>query len=226
MQQVTDHHRCHLDLRHDLCKDKIRSSTRTRFHSQLATPKTMLGSTSRALAMPTTALRSRGLATDSSPRKIVLVGAGFLASYIARALIADPRNRVLLVSRNPKPSMSCLLLIFSVWIDLYKSQCGFTSSLVLSLSAKTAVYDKLSHLGSQILPPQSADITDPSSLNPVLKDASAVVSLVGVLVGNAKVMEKVQKEGAENVAKAAREEGVGRVVMISAIGADSMGVTP
>jgi len=88
------------------------------------------------------------------------------------------------------------------------------------------VYDKLSHLGSQILPPQSADITDPSSLNPVLKDASAVVSLVGVLVGNAKVMEKVQKEGAENVAKAAREEGVGRVVMISAIGADSMGVTP
>ena len=88
------------------------------------------------------------------------------------------------------------------------------------------MYDKLSHLGSQILPPQSADITDPSSLNPVLKDASAVVSLVGVLVGNAKVMEKVQKEGAENVAKAAREEGVGRVVMISAIGADSMGVTP
>ena len=88
------------------------------------------------------------------------------------------------------------------------------------------MYDKLSHLGSQILPPQSADITDPASLNPVLKDASAVVSLVGVLVGNAKVMEKVQKEGAENVAKAARQEGVGRVVMISAIGADSMGVTP
>jgi saccharopine dehydrogenase-like NADP-dependent oxidoreductase len=42
--------------------------------------------------------------STSSPRKIVLVGAGFLASYIARALIADPRNRVLLVSRNPKAS--------------------------------------------------------------------------------------------------------------------------
>lgn len=88
------------------------------------------------------------------------------------------------------------------------------------------MYDKLSHLGSQILPPQSADITDASSLNPVLKDASAVVSLVGVLVGNAKVMEKVQKEGAENVAKAAKEEGVKRVVMVSAIGADANGVTP
>lgn len=49
---------------------------------------------------------------------------------------------------------------------------------------------------------------------------------MGVLVGNAKVMEKVQKEGAENVAKAAKEEGVKRVVMVSAIGADANGVTP
>jgi NADH dehydrogenase len=88
------------------------------------------------------------------------------------------------------------------------------------------VYDKLSHLGSQILPPQSADITNPSTLKPALEGASAVVSLVGVLVGNAKVMEKVQKEGAENVARVAREEGVGRTVMISAIGADVGGVTP
>lgn len=49
---------------------------------------------------------SSSFASSSSPssqRKIVLVGAGFLGSYIARALIADPRNRVLLVSRNPKP---------------------------------------------------------------------------------------------------------------------------
>jgi hypothetical protein len=82
--------------------NKIRSS----ISSFTINSTKMLGSTSRALAMPTTALRSRGLATDSSPRKIVLVGAGFLASYIARALIADPRNRVLLVSRNPKPSTS------------------------------------------------------------------------------------------------------------------------
>jgi uncharacterized protein YbjT (DUF2867 family) len=88
------------------------------------------------------------------------------------------------------------------------------------------VYDKLSHLGSQILPPQSADITDPSSLEPVLKDAAAVVSLVGVLVGSAKVMEKVQKEGAENVARVAKEMKVKRTVMISAIGADALGETP
>lgn len=88
------------------------------------------------------------------------------------------------------------------------------------------MYDRLSHLGSQILPPQSADITNPASLEPVLKDASAVVSLVGVLVGNARKMEKIQKEGAENVALKAKEAGVRRTVMISAIGADAHGVTP
>jgi uncharacterized protein YbjT (DUF2867 family) len=88
------------------------------------------------------------------------------------------------------------------------------------------VYDKLSHLGSQILQPQSVDITKPSTLAPALEGASAVVSLVGVLVGDAKVMEKVQKEGAENVARVSRELGVKRTVMISAIGADALGETP
>lgn len=88
------------------------------------------------------------------------------------------------------------------------------------------MYDKLSHLGSQILQPQSADITKPDTLTPALEGASAVVSLVGVLVGDAKVMEKVQKEGAENVARVSRELGVKRTVMISAIGADALGETP
>jgi len=91
---------------------------------------------------------------------------------------------------------------------------------------RLAVYDKLSHLGSQILQPQSADITKPDTLTPALEGASAVVSLVGVLVGDAKVMEKVQKEGAENVARVSRELGVKRTIMISAIGADALGETP
>lgn len=73
--------------------------------------------------MITRRLASTATGSNSSPRKIVLVGAGFLGellfqlvkvpyaqpysmdpgSYVARALIADPRNRVLLVSRDPKP---------------------------------------------------------------------------------------------------------------------------
>ncbi|ODN82142.1 hypothetical protein L202_02442 [Cryptococcus amylolentus CBS 6039] len=40
--------------------------------------------------------------THKSPRKIVLVGAGFLGSYVAKALIADPRNRIQIVSRHPE----------------------------------------------------------------------------------------------------------------------------
>lgn len=70
---------------------------------------------------------------DKSPRKIVLVGAGFLGkslpllldtvrnnplklktncwigSYVAKALIADPRNRIQIVSRHPqsRTSFSC-----------------------------------------------------------------------------------------------------------------------
>jgi hypothetical protein len=91
-------------------------------------------------------------------------------------------------------------------------------------------YKSLAPLGSQILRPHSADITS-SNLTPLeeaLKDADAVVSLAGILVGSAKKMYDVQEKGAENVAKVAKEvgkEGV-RLVLVSAIGADEGGVTP
>ncbi|KAK1924173.1 hypothetical protein DB88DRAFT_489337 [Papiliotrema laurentii] len=131
--------------------------------------------------------------SNASSRKIVLVGTGFLASYIVRSLVADPRNRVLLVSRNPQ-----------------------------------TLYNKVSSLGSQILPPQSCDITSPNtaSLQKALEGADAVVSMVGLLVANEQKMIDVQQKGAERVAKVAKEQGVGRVVMVSAIGADPGGVTP
>ncbi|WWC61805.1 uncharacterized protein I303_104390 [Kwoniella dejecticola CBS 10117] len=133
--------------------------------------------------------------TDKSPRKIVLVGAGFLGSYIAKALIADPRNRVLLVSRNPQK-----------------------------------LHSQLSHLGSQILPPESADITlssssDSDNLKEAFKDASAVVSMVGILVGSEAKMNAVQWKGTANVSEIAKQVGVKRFVGISAIGADEGGVT-
>ncbi|KAK8864347.1 hypothetical protein IAR55_001594 [Kwoniella newhampshirensis] len=131
---------------------------------------------------------------DASPRKIVLVGAGFLGSYIARALVADPRNRVVLVSRHPQ-----------------------------------ALHSRLSSLGSQILPAQSLDLTSssaPSDLRKTFKGASAVVSMVGLLTGSEKKMMEVQYEGTKKISEAARECGVGRVVGISAIGADEGGVTP
>lgn len=90
------------------------------------------------------------------------------------------------------------------------------------------MYDKLKPLGNQILPPASADITssDTTSLSKALEGASAVVSLVGVLVGDAKKMEEIQLKGAERVAQVAKEQAVDRVVMMSAIGASTMGETP
>ena len=90
------------------------------------------------------------------------------------------------------------------------------------------MYNKVSSLGSQILPPQSCDITSPNtaSLQKALEGADAVVSMVGLLVANEQKMIDVQQKGAERVAKVAKEQGVGRVVMVSAIGADPGGVTP
>lgn len=90
------------------------------------------------------------------------------------------------------------------------------------------MYDRLSPLGSQILPPHSADITasDHDALREAMSGASAVVSMAGLLVGSPKQFYDIAEKGAENVVKAAKEAGVGRMVMISAIGADINGVTP
>lgn len=121
------------------------------------------------------------------------IGAGFLGSYVAKALIADPRNRIQIVSRHPQ-----------------------------------SLHSKLSTLGAQILPPASVDITSSSSVQELRKafeGASAVVSLAGLLVGSDKQMKALQEDGARRVGEAASEEGVGRVVDISAIGANPQGVT-
>lgn len=90
------------------------------------------------------------------------------------------------------------------------------------------MHQKVSSLGSQILPPKSFDLTssDLSPLQEALKDADAVVSMVGLLVADEKKMVEVQQYGAEKVSRVAKEQGVGRAVLISAIGADPGGVTP
>jgi NADH dehydrogenase len=53
-----------------------------------------------------------------------------------------------------------------------------------------------------------------------------VISLVGILTGTEKQFVELQQKGGENVAKAAKEAGVGRVLMVSALGADVNGITP
>ncbi|MEP3346995.1 MAG: complex I NDUFA9 subunit family protein [Litoreibacter sp.] len=69
--------------------------------------------------------------------------------------------------------------------------------------------------------PILCNIRDDASVRDALLGADAVVNCVGILapVGKNK-FDDVQHEGAERVARLASEEGVGRLVHISAIGAD------
>ncbi|AUW60090.1 complex I NDUFA9 subunit family protein [Sphingobium sp. SCG-1] len=64
----------------------------------------------------------------------------------------------------------------------------------------------------------SADITKPASVARAVAGADVVVNLVGILSG---AFDRVHREGAETVAKAATAAGVGSLVHVSAIGADA-----
>ncbi|THH07353.1 hypothetical protein EW145_g3437 [Phellinidium pouzarii] len=129
-------------------------------------------------------------------QKVVLCGAGFLGSYIARALAANtsyalPRH-IQLISQNP--------------IKLH-------AELKKEMSEKS------------LLPPVKADIRKPDSLDHAFEGADVVVSLVGIMHGSPKMFEDIQWRGAQNVAVAAKKQGA-KVVHISAIGADAESCVP
>ncbi|MGO4916778.1 complex I NDUFA9 subunit family protein [Pseudogemmobacter sp. W21_MBD1_M6] len=69
--------------------------------------------------------------------------------------------------------------------------------------------------------PVLCNIRDDASVRSVMQGADAVVNCVGILNETGKnSFDAVQSEGAERVARIAAEEGVGRMVQLSAIGAD------
>ncbi|MEM1066498.1 MAG: complex I NDUFA9 subunit family protein, partial [Pseudomonadota bacterium] len=69
--------------------------------------------------------------------------------------------------------------------------------------------------------PVFCNIRDDESVRSVMQGADAVVNCVGILAKDgANTFDALQHEGAERVARLAAEEGVGRMVQISAIGAD------
>lgn len=69
--------------------------------------------------------------------------------------------------------------------------------------------------------PVQANIRDDASVRAVLKGADAVVNCVGTFdKGGKNNFDAVQVEGAERIARLAAEEGVARMVHLSAIGAD------
>lgn len=70
--------------------------------------------------------------------------------------------------------------------------------------------------------PVQANVRDEESTRRAIAGADVVINCVGILVETGKQrFDAVQDEGAARVARIAREEGVGRMVQISAIGADA-----
>ena len=70
--------------------------------------------------------------------------------------------------------------------------------------------------------PVLANIRDEASVRKVIAGADAVVNCVGILQESGQqTFDLVQEEGAGRVARIAKEEGVGQLVHISALGADA-----
>ena len=70
--------------------------------------------------------------------------------------------------------------------------------------------------------PIFCNIRDDRSVTDALRGADAVVNCVGILQEKAKnTFNSIQNEGAERIARLAASEGVGRIVHISALGADA-----
>ena len=66
-----------------------------------------------------------------------------------------------------------------------------------------------------------ASVTHEGSVRAAVSGADAVVNLVGILYESGRMtFDAVHRQGAENVARAAKEAGAGRLVHMSALGAD------
>lgn len=66
-----------------------------------------------------------------------------------------------------------------------------------------------------------ASVTHEGSVRAAVAGADAVVNLVGILYESGRMsFDAVHRQGAENVARAAKDAGVGRLVHMSALGAD------
>ncbi|KAL5494933.1 hypothetical protein ACEPAI_395 [Sanghuangporus weigelae] len=130
-------------------------------------------------------------------QKVVVCGAGFLGSYIARALakettVKTPRH-IQLTSRKPNKAL----------YDSLRNDIGKEKSL-------------------SFVP---ADVTKPDTLERAFEGAKVVISLVGIMHATPEMFEAVQWKGAVNVAAAAKAHGA-KVIHISAIGADEISQIP
>lgn len=69
--------------------------------------------------------------------------------------------------------------------------------------------------------PVAADVTDRASVDAAVRDADAVINLVGILYERGRrTFRSIHVDGARTAAEAAKSAGVGRFVQMSAIGAN------
>jgi uncharacterized protein YbjT (DUF2867 family) len=67
--------------------------------------------------------------------------------------------------------------------------------------------------------PQPGDMTDPSALGRATEGVEAVVHLVAIRQGRPEQFQRVMEQGTRDLVAAAKENGVGRFVLMSALGA-------
>ena len=86
---------------------------------------------------------------------------------------------------------------------------------VRALARRPAREEALRALGVELV---EGDVTKPETLGPALAGADTVVHLVSIIQGKPKDFDRIMCEGTRNVVAAAREAGVRRVVLMSALG--------
>lgn len=74
---------------------------------------------------------------------------------------------------------------------------------------------QLATLGAELV---SGDVTDPASLRAALEGCTHVVHLVSILKGSPSDFERVMTQGTKNLLAAAKDAGVERFVLMSALG--------
>ena len=70
------------------------------------------------------------------------------------------------------------------------------------------------------------DVTDPASLRAAARGVRAIVHLVSIIEGSPATFERVMAAGTGNLVEAAREGGVRRIVLMSALGTDPGATVP
>ncbi|KAF5388462.1 hypothetical protein D9757_004628 [Collybiopsis confluens] len=148
--------------------------------------------------------------------------------FLALTTGRDEQKRIALPKMNPSKVVICGAGFLGKHISRALITPAFPGSPTHQVQLASRNPQKTNSVSKEspgILEPSQIDITNESSLVPAFSNASLVVSLVGIMHGTSADFDRIQWEGAENVAKAAARAGA-RLIHVSAIGADKQSQIP